>query len=134
MQGRRVAHPRRGWGTPSAPGSNGHGRNGRGAVSEALGRTATEWRRAAGDARAAWSVRATIVCALVLGAAVVPLVTGALGSIDTLANGLYLALAAVGLGFAVGIGGGPSPPPGALLRGRAVVAPLARGHPRAPPR
>src|SRR4051812_18994332 len=132
MQGRRVAHPRRGWGTPSAPGSNGHGRNGRGAVSEALGRTATEWRRAAGDARAAWSVRATIVCAVVLGAAVVPLVTGALGSIDTLANGLYLALAAVGLGFAVGVGGIPSLAQGAFVGIGAFASVLARIHLGAP--
>src|SRR3954452_3638674 len=115
LQGRRVSHPQRGWGTPSGPGPEGHGRKGRGTVSAALSRTADEWRRAAGEARAAWSLRATIVCALVLGAAVVPLLTGALGSIDTLANGLYLALAAVGLGFAVGIGGIPSLAQGAFV-------------------
>jgi branched-chain amino acid transport system permease protein len=101
-------------------------------VSAALTRAADEWRRAAGEARGAWSVRATLVCATIAVAAVLPLVTGFLGSLDTLANGLYLALAAVGLGYAVGIGGIPSLAQGAFVGVGAFASALARIHLGAP--
>ena len=94
-------------------------------MSSALARTGLELRRAAGEARAGWGVRASVAAAVFGAAAVLPLVTGVFGSLDTLASGLYLGVAAVGLGFAVGIGGIPSLAQGAFVGVGAFTSALA---------
>jgi branched-chain amino acid transport system permease protein len=104
-------------------------------MSGVLGRTSGELRRAGREAHAAWSSRSAIAVGLLVAAAIVPPATGVLGPLDELAGGLYLALAAVGLGFAVGIGGLPSLAQGAFVGVGAFACALVRsrlGWPFAP--
>ena len=72
-----------------------------------LTRTAAELRSALAGVRAAWSTRETIVAVALALAALVPLAPGGF-DVHRLAGGLYLAVAAVALGFAVGRAGLPS--------------------------
>lgn len=88
----------------------------------ALSRTATALREAARDIRGAWSPVATAVaCALALGA-LVPIVAPESFRLDGLAGTLYLAVGAVGLSLAIGLGGLPSLAQGAFLGIGALVA------------
>lgn len=77
-------------------------------------------RDAAGDARSAWSRRASLAVAAFAVAALAPLAFGDARTAD-LADGLYLAAAAVGLAFAVGIAGLPSLAQGSFVAIGAVV-------------
>lgn len=87
-----------------------------------LSRTARALGDAVRDARGAWSRTATVVtCALVLGA-LVPLVAPGSFRLDGLAATLYLAVGAVGLSLAVGLGGLPSLAQGAFVGVGALVA------------
>jgi branched-chain amino acid transport system permease protein len=95
-------------------------------VSSTLTRTGDELRRAAREARVGWSTRSTVVVAALAAAAIVPPATGIFGPLDTLAGGLYLALAAVGLGFAVGVGGIPSLAQGAFVGVGAFISAVLR--------
>ena len=79
-----------------------------------LGRTRLELAEAAREARAAWSWSATLWALAFVGAALAPLVLPE-GRTADLAGFVYLALAAVGLGYAVGLAGIPSLGQGAFL-------------------
>ncbi|MGZ4131285.1 MAG: ABC transporter permease subunit, partial [Actinomycetota bacterium] len=72
------------------------------------------------DTRRAWQPRASLAVAAFAAAAFVPLVTGEARLAD-LAGGLYLAVAAIGLAFAVGVAGLPSLAQGAFVATGAVV-------------
>ncbi|MFL5926265.1 MAG: ABC transporter permease subunit [Gaiellaceae bacterium] len=82
------------------------------------------------EVRAAWRPRATLSVAVFAAAALVPLAVGEARLAD-LASGLYLAGAAVGLAFVVGIAGLPSLAQGGFVAVGAVVAAhlLAAGAP-----
>jgi branched-chain amino acid transport system permease protein len=82
------------------------------------------------ELRTGWRPRATISVAAFALAALAPLVVGNARTAD-LADGLYLACAAVGLAFAVGVAGLPSLAQGAFVATGAVVAAhlLAAGVP-----
>jgi branched-chain amino acid transport system permease protein len=84
------------------------------AAQGALGRTRVELAAAAREARAAWSWSATLWALAFVAAALVPLVLPE-GRMADLAGFVYLALAAVGLGYAVGLAGIPSLGQGAFL-------------------
>jgi branched-chain amino acid transport system permease protein len=84
------------------------------ATSGVLGQTRLELAAAAREARAAWSWTATLWVLAFVGAALVPLVLST-GRMADLAGFVYLALAAVGLGYAVGLAGIPSLGQGAFL-------------------
>ena len=73
------------------------------------------------DARRHWTIRASLAAAVLLIAACVPLVAGDARLAD-LGSGLYLACAAVGLGFVAGIAGLPSLAQGAFMAIGAVVS------------
>ena len=79
-----------------------------------LGQTRLELAAAAREARSAWSWTATLWVLAFAAAALVPLVL-AEGRMADLAGFVYLALAAVGLGYAVGLAGIPSLGQGAFL-------------------
>jgi branched-chain amino acid transport system ATP-binding protein/branched-chain amino acid transport system permease protein len=101
----------------------------------ALARTGAELGRAAREARAGWAPPATWCLAALAVAAVVPPLTGFPGPLDSLAGGLYLGLAAVGLGALVGLAGIPSLAQGALVGAGVFASVLARtrlGLPLAP--
>jgi branched-chain amino acid transport system ATP-binding protein/branched-chain amino acid transport system permease protein len=91
----------------------------------ALRKLGIESRRAAGEAARAWSPEAWLGVGAVVVAAMLPLVLG-----DELrraaASGLYIALMAVGLNFAVGLGGMPSLGQGAFVGIGAFAAALLR--------
>jgi len=84
------------------------------AAQGALGRTRVELAAAGREARAAWSWSATLWALAFVAAALVPLVLPE-GRMADLAGFVYLALAAVGLGYAVGLAGIPSLGQGAFL-------------------
>jgi branched-chain amino acid transport system permease protein len=92
------------------------------AVGGALGRTARAFRDARRDVRAEWAPTWWLALGGVVAAALVPLVLPSSVRIEGLADTGYLALAAVGLGFAVGIGGIPSLAQGAFVGVGAVTA------------
>jgi branched-chain amino acid transport system ATP-binding protein/branched-chain amino acid transport system permease protein len=92
------------------------------AVGGTLDRTARAVRDAGGELRAAWSPGGWIAVGALAVAALVPLALPSSIRIDGLADTGYLALAAVGLGFAVGIGGIPSLAQGAFVGVGAVTA------------
>jgi ABC-type branched-subunit amino acid transport system ATPase component/ABC-type branched-subunit amino acid transport system permease subunit len=73
------------------------------------------------DARRHWTLRSSVATAALLVAACVPLFAGDARLAD-LAAGLYLACAAVGLGFVAGVAGLPSLAQGAFMATGAVVA------------
>jgi ABC-type branched-subunit amino acid transport system ATPase component/ABC-type branched-subunit amino acid transport system permease subunit len=84
------------------------------------------------EVRTGWDRRATISVAAFALAALAPLLAGEARTAD-LADGLYLACAAVGLAFAVGVAGLPSLAQGAFVAVGAVIAAhlLAAGVPTA---
>ena len=84
------------------------------------------------ELQAGWRPRMTLSIAAFALAALAPLVVGEARTAD-LANGLYLACAAVGLAFAIGVAGLPSLAQGAFVAVGAVVAAhlLAWGAPTA---
>jgi len=81
----------------------------------AFTRTGTELRRAFSEARSRWTGRAWIGVAVVLLAALVPFLSLPGVRVDGLANTVYLAVAATGLGLTVGGAGLPSLGQGAFL-------------------
>jgi ABC-type branched-subunit amino acid transport system ATPase component/ABC-type branched-subunit amino acid transport system permease subunit len=82
------------------------------------------------EVRSSWRLRRTIAVAAFVVAALAPLVFGEARTAD-LADGLYLACAAVGLAFAVGVAGLPSLAQGAFVAVGAVIGAhlLAAGVP-----
>jgi branched-chain amino acid transport system permease protein len=86
--------------------------------------TAVELRRAAGEARARWSLQAWLALAALGVAAVVPFLSLPGVRLDALADTAYLALAATALGLAVGPGGMPSLGTGAFMAIGAFTAAL----------
>ena len=87
-----------------------------------IAQTATALRVAATDARASWTRTAWLAVAAFVALAALPFLLSGFVRLDGLAETGYLALAAVGLGFAVGIGGMPSIAQGAFVGVGAVVA------------
>jgi branched-chain amino acid transport system permease protein len=77
--------------------------------------TAVELRRAAGEARAGWSLAAWLALAVLVVAAALPLLSLPGVRVDALANTAYLALAATALGLIVGPAGLPSLGTGAFV-------------------
>jgi branched-chain amino acid transport system permease protein len=82
--------------------------------------TLVELAGAAREVRATWSIRTTLAAAAFVVAALAPLVFAADRTAD-LAGGLYLAVAATGLAFTVGVGGMPSLAQGAFVAVGAVA-------------
>ena len=91
-------------------------------VAPVFARTAAALREAGRDARLAWGPGAWLALAAFALAALVPFVLPPSVRLDGLAQTGYLALAAVGLGFAVGVGGMPSVAQGAFVGVGAVGA------------
>src|SRR5206468_13016219 len=83
---------------------------------------------AARDARGAWGRRHTAWTAVFVVAALVPLVASSPIRLQSWASGLYIALAAVGLNFAVGLGGLPSLGQGAFVGAGAFATAALRVH------
>jgi branched-chain amino acid transport system permease protein len=81
----------------------------------ALGQTAGELRRAVDEARAGWSRVAWITVAAVALAPLVPFLSLPGVRLDSLADTVYLAVAATGLGLTVGAAGLPSLGAGAFM-------------------
>jgi ABC-type branched-subunit amino acid transport system ATPase component/ABC-type branched-subunit amino acid transport system permease subunit len=95
-----------------------------------IAETGAALRGAWDDARGSWSRQAWLALALLAAAALVPFVLPGSVRLDGLAETVYLAAAAVGLGFAIGIGGMPSVAQGAFVGvGAVVAAHLAPGWP-----
>jgi len=92
-------------------------------VSAAFGRTGRELAGAGGSARGAWTPLASACAAAWLAAAIVVPFVGAI-RIDAVAGDLYLAVAAVPLGFVVGTAGLPVLGFGAFMATGAFVAAL----------
>src|SRR4051812_27181158 len=92
-----------------------------------LGRTRLELAAAAREARASWRWTASLWMLAFAAAALVPLVLPA-GRMADLAGFVYLALAAVGLGYAVGLAGIPSLGQGAFLGIGAFTEALLRAN------
>ena len=88
----------------------------------ALARTGGALREAARDARLAWGPGASLAVVVFATAALAPLVLPGSVQLDGVAQTAYLAVAAVGLGFAVGVGGMPSLAQGAFVGLGAVTA------------
>ena len=78
------------------------------------------------EARAAWNLRATLAAAAVVAAVLAPAVLPLSGRMPDLAAFVYLAVAAVGLAYAVGLGGIPSLGQGAFLGIGAFAEAIAR--------
>jgi ABC-type branched-subunit amino acid transport system ATPase component/ABC-type branched-subunit amino acid transport system permease subunit len=76
---------------------------------------------AAHDTRRAWHLRTSVAAAAFAVAAFAPLLFGD-SQLADFAGGLYLAVAATGLAFAVGVGGMPSLAQGAFVAAGAVVS------------
>jgi branched-chain amino acid transport system permease protein len=85
------------------------------AAAEVIDQTRAELSAAVRDARAAWSWTATLWLLAFLAAILAPAVLPLSGRMPDLAEFVYLALAAVGLGYAVGLAGIPSLGQGAFL-------------------
>ena len=81
----------------------------------AFGQTGGELRRAVEEARAGWSRSASVVVAAVLLVALVPFLSLPGVRLDSLADTVYLAVAATGLGLTVGAAGLPSLGAGAFM-------------------
>jgi branched-chain amino acid transport system permease protein len=78
------------------------------------------------EARAAWSLRATIAVTIVAAALLAPAVLPLSGRMPDIAAFVYLAVAAVGLAYAVGLAGIPSLGQGAFLGIGAFAEAIAR--------
>jgi branched-chain amino acid transport system permease protein len=85
------------------------------------------------DVRRAWSLPATVALVGIAAALLLPLVVRDPVSLQDLAGWLYLALAAVGLGFALGLAGMPSLCQGAFMAIGAFTAALLRARTGAGP-
>jgi len=94
----------------------------------AVATTGQALRDAAGDAKRSWSGGGWLAVGGLALAALLPVVLPESVQIDRLAETGYLALAAVGLGFAVGIGGMPSVAQGAFVGVGAVIAAHLAAH------
>jgi branched-chain amino acid transport system permease protein len=94
----------------------------------AVATTGRALRDAAGDAKRSWSGGGWLAVGGLALAALLPVVLPESVQIDRLAETGYLALAAVGLGFAVGIGGMPSVAQGAFVGVGAVIAAHLAAH------
>ena len=81
----------------------------------ALGQTAGELRRAVDEARAGWTRVAWITVAAVALAPLMPFLSLPGVRLDSLADTVYLAVAATGLGLTVGAAGLPSLGAGAFM-------------------
>jgi branched-chain amino acid transport system permease protein len=90
----------------------------------ALARTGAELRRAASEARTGWSAGAWLAVGAIAIAALVPLASLPGVRIDALADTVYLAVAATGLGLTVGAAGLPSLGAGAFMAIGAFTAAL----------
>ncbi len=90
-------------------------------------------RGAVRDVRAAWGPSQTVLAGVTAAALLLPLVIRDQLTMTSLASWAYLALAAVGLTFAVGLAGMPSLAQGALLAVGAVVASVLRADGSWPP-
>jgi branched-chain amino acid transport system permease protein len=88
--------------------------------------TAAALAAAGRDIRAAWSLRATLVALALAAAFVAPAVLPLSGRMPDLAAWVYLAVAAVGLAYAVGLAGIPSLGQGAFLGIGAFTEAIAR--------
>jgi branched-chain amino acid transport system ATP-binding protein/branched-chain amino acid transport system permease protein len=97
-------------------------------MTEAAARTGRAFVGAARDLRAAWRLPATLAALLVLVALLLPLVVSDPLQLQDLARWLYLALAATGLAFALGLGGMPSLCQGAFMAVGAFTAALLRAR------
>jgi len=96
-------------------------------MSEALlAQTRSALAAGARDARAAWSLRATLAAVVVAGVLLAPAVLPLSGQMPDLAAFVYLAVAAVGLAYAVGLAGIPSLGQGAFLGIGAFAEAIAR--------
>jgi len=84
-------------------------------VRASAGRTAAALAEAAGEARAGWRLRYSGAAALVALAVLLPAAAPSWVHVDSLANGLYLALAATGLWITVALAGMPSLSQGAFM-------------------
>ncbi len=89
-------------------------------------RIAAAARGAVHDVRAAWGPSQTVLASVTAAALLLPLVVRDQLTLTSLASWAYLALAAVGLTFVVGLAGMPSLAQGALLAVGAVVAAVLR--------
>jgi branched-chain amino acid transport system permease protein len=96
------------------------------AVSGAFGQTRVELAAAVRDARAAWSRTTTLWLLAFAAALLAPAVLPLSGRMPDLAEFVYLALAAVGLAYAVGLAGIPSLGQGAFLGVGAFAEALLR--------
>jgi branched-chain amino acid transport system ATP-binding protein/branched-chain amino acid transport system permease protein len=94
----------------------------------AVATTGRALRDAAADARRSWGGAGWLAVGGLVLAALLPVVLPGSVQIDRLSETGYLALAAVGLGFAVGIGGMPSVAQGAFVGVGAVVAAHLAAH------
>ncbi len=92
----------------------------------ALGQTGRALAAAGRDIRAGWSRRATLIALAIAAALVAPAVLPLSGRMPDLAAWVYLALAAVGLAYAVGLAGIPSLGQGAFLGIGAFAEAIAR--------
>ena len=96
-------------------------------MSEALlAQTRSALAAGARDARAAWSLRATLAAVIVAAVLLAPAVLPLSGQMPDLAAFVYLAVAAVGLAYAVGLAGIPSLGQGAFLGIGAFAEAIAR--------
>jgi ABC-type branched-subunit amino acid transport system ATPase component/ABC-type branched-subunit amino acid transport system permease subunit len=84
-------------------------------VAAAVVQTKTALREAAKEAKRAWSPLAAAGAGFAVVAALAPLALAGVVAEDTLAGGAYMALAATGLAFAIGLGGVPSLAQGAFV-------------------
>ena len=102
-------------------------------MTEAVAQTRRAFADAARDVRGAWSLSATLATvAIVLAFVVPPLVSDSL-QLQDLAGWLYLALAATGLAFALGLAGMPSLCQGSFMAIGAFTAALLRARTGAGP-
>ena len=102
-------------------------------MTEAVAQTRRAFAGAAADVRSAWRLPATIAAiGIALAFVVPPLAFGSL-ALQDLAGWLYLALAATGLAFAVGLAGMPSLCQGAFMAIGAFTAALLRARTGAGP-
>src|SRR5262249_48128363 len=97
-----------------------------GAGGTGMTRVAAAARGAVGDARAAWGPSQTLLAVITAAALLLPLAVRDQLTLTSLASWAYLALAAAGLTFVVGLAGMPSLAQGALLAVDAVVAAVLR--------
>src|SRR5688572_15734512 len=88
--------------------------------------TAAALAAAGREIRTAWSLRATLAALALAGALIAPAVLPLSGRMPDLAAWVYLAVAAVGLAYAVGLAGIPSLGQGAFLGIGAFTEAIAR--------